>query len=225
MSARRAPFVALVLLAAACASPPAVPAQPTWADVAPIVNGECSGCHGASADVAGAGYRLDFYDMTAETCGDAALGMGGGFILAGAAASNIGADVTPIVGMGRAKMPPLPGPSLADWERETLQRWASQPVKGAPPAGNRPPTIATARMPFVIDGQLAFTAIVDDPDGDAVVGALEIADVRFLMDRPGSFAVSLDSSAWPAGTQHLRAVLCDGWQSMTYDLGPIEVQH
>jgi hypothetical protein len=98
-------------------------------------------------------------------------------------------------------------------------------VKGPPPPGDRPPTIAVARLPFAVNDQLAFTAIVDDPDGEAVIGAIEIADVRFLMDRSGSFAVALDSSAWPAGTQRLRAVLCDGWQTATYDLGPIQVQH
>jgi len=210
---------------AACQSPPTVPAQPTWADVSPIVQGECSGCHGAAAADSGAGYRLDFYDMTSDACGDAALGMGTGLTLAGSAATAIGTDVTPIEGMKRAKMPPLPAPPLADWERETLQRWASQPVKGAPPPGNRPPTIQTARLPFMVDGQLTFTALTDDPDGEGVVGTIEIGDMRFLMDRSGSFAVSFDSSGWPEGTQQLRAVLCDGWQSVTYDLGPIQVHH
>ena len=31
----------------ACASPPTAPERPTWADVEPIVRGECVSCHGA----------------------------------------------------------------------------------------------------------------------------------------------------------------------------------
>jgi hypothetical protein len=219
----------LVLALAACgctmqAGAPPVPAQPTWADVEPIVSGECSSCHGSSANADGLGYRLDFYDMTEDTCGDAAAALGTAPPLAASWAMKIGQDVTPSVG-GRAKMPPLPGTPLADWERETLQRWANQPVKGPPPAGNHAPVIMVSQMPSTVDKELDFTAVLDDADGDSVVGAIEIADVRFLMNRSGSFGVAIDSSAWPAGTQRMKAVLCDGWQSVTVDLGPIQISH
>lgn len=227
MAARglRSLLVAAVMAGGACSGAPPVPAQPTWADVQPIVQGECSGCHGSTANMTGAGFRLDFYDMTADTCGDAARAMGGLTNMAAAAASNIAMDVAIIGNTGRSKMPPLPGAPLSGWERDTLLRWANQPVKGPPPEGNRPPTIDVGLLPFTADKRLAFTAVLTDPDGQEAVGALEIADVAFLMNRSGSFAVNLDSSQWPAGTQHLKAVVCDGWVSTTYDLGPIQIKH
>jgi hypothetical protein len=211
------------LLFAGCGAAPSAPARPTWADVQPILQGECSGCHGATAATTGSGLRFDFYDMTPATCGDAARAMPSAMILAGNAYQAIKTDVT-LVG-GRSKMPPLPGAPLAGWERDTLLRWSDSPVLGPPPDGNRPPTIDVGRLPFMIDKQLSFTAIVSDPDGQEVLGSLEIGGVAFLMNRSGSFAVNLDSSQWPAGTQHLKAVLCDGWVSVTYDLGPIQIQH
>jgi hypothetical protein len=217
---------ALALAGGACtmqAGAPPVAAQPTWADVEPIVDGECSSCHGSTADADGLGYRLDFFDMTQDTCGDAAAALGDA-PLAGAWSMKIGQDVTPSVD-GHAKMPPLPGTPLADWERETLQRWASQPVKGPPPAGNHAPFIQVSQMPSTVDKELDFTAVLDDADGDSVVGAIEIADVRYLMNRSGSFGVAIDSSGWPTGTQRMKAVLCDGWQSVTVDLGPIQISH
>jgi hypothetical protein len=94
------------------------------------------------------------------------------------------------------------------------------------PVDNHAPTIQVSQFPFIADKQVAFTAILDDADGDAVVGALKVGDTaQFLMDRPGSFAVSLDSSKWPAGTQEVTVVLCDGWAPATYDLGPIQIKH
>jgi hypothetical protein len=219
---------AVALLAAAgaaCSGPPSVPEQPTWADVAPIMRGECGGCHGSTADVSGAGYRFDFYDMTADTCGDAAQAMRSGTVLAGAAASMVGMDVTPMGDTARARMPPLPASPLPDWEREALVRWAAQPIKGPPPAGDRAPTITVARLPFTADARLAFTAIVDDPEGEPVIGAIALGDLRFLMNRSGSFAVDFDTTGWPPGAQRLTAVLCDGWQRVTYDLGPVQIAH
>ena len=218
-------LVAALMAGGACAGPPAVPAHPTWADVEPIIQGECAGCHGSTAATSGAGFRFDFYDMTTDTCGDAARAMGAATVLAAAAAPNIQMDVTIIGNTGRSKMPPLPGAPLAGWERDTLLRWASQPVKGPPPEGNHPPAIEVGQLPYTVDKQLAFTAVVYDADGQEAVGVLEIGDVAFLMNRSGSFAVSLDSSGWAAGTQHLKAVLCDGWTSATYDLGPIQIKH
>jgi hypothetical protein len=213
------------LVALACSGQPTAPQQPTWADVSPIMRGECAGCHGSTADKTGLGYRLDFYDMTADTCGQAAQAMGAGSILAGSAATRIGFDVTPMGDSGRPRMPPLPGSPLPDWERETLVRWAAQPVKGAPPADNHAPTIVLARQPAVADNQVAFTAIVDDADGEAVVGTIAFGDLRFLMNRSGSFAVSFDTTGWPDGSQRLTAVLCDGWESVSYDLGPVQIAH
>ncbi len=213
-----------LLLAGGCSGAPSVPEHPTWADVQPILKGECTQCHGATASVTGFGYRLDFYDVTKDVCGDAALALPNG-ILAGAAAPSIITDVTPSTDDDRARMPPAPAPVLHGWERETLLRWAAQPVKGPPPADNHLPTIQVTGLPMVVNDNLSFSAFVDDADGDEAIGVLEIAGAVFAMPSSGSFNVQIPASAWPAGTQRLSAVLCDGWTSATYDLGPIDVKH
>lgn len=218
-------LAALAALAAACSGAPSVPDQPTWADVSPILDGACTGCHGSTADDTGGGYRLDFYDMTADVCGDAAQALRPQALLSAAAARSIATDVVGQDASGRPRMPPLPSPALPDWQRDTLVRWAAAPSKGAPPPGNRPPTIEASRLPAQVDGALDFTVVLRDPDGEAVVGALDIGAVRFLMDRAGSFALAQDTSSWPEATLRARAVLCDGWQSVTYDLGPVTVRH
>lgn len=218
---------ALVLASASCSPLPEVPAHPTWADVEPIMAGECSDCHGSRAGIEGFGYRLDFFDMTPDVCGDAAQALGPVTGLAGSAgvAALIDRDITPPGGGLRAQMPPAPGTVLTDWQRETIDRWTSNPVKGPPPAHNHPPTIEVRRLPATVDAQLAFSAILDDADGEPVLGVIEIENVVYQMNRAGSFAVSIDSSGFPVGTTRMTAVLCDGWVSATYDLGPIQVQH
>jgi hypothetical protein len=194
-------------------------------NVAPILHGECTGCHGPTTNASGGGYRFDFYDMTPDTCGVAAQAFGPSTIMAGGAAATIKTDVTPAPGSDRGRMPPLPGPALADWERETLLRWAADPVKGPPPSGNQPPTIAVSDLSFAVGDRLTLTAVVGDPDGDSVVGAIDVGGARLLMNRPGSFTFNLDTSTWPAGMHRLDAVLCDGWQAVSVDLGPIQVAH
>ncbi len=76
--------------------------------------------------------------------------------------------------------------------------------------------------------ELAFTAVIDDPDGDSVLGVIEVNGLAFLMNRPGSFAVSIPSSNWPAGPQAVKAVLCDGWSlasTVEIPLGTVQVKH
>jgi hypothetical protein len=108
---------------------------------------------------------------------------------------------------------------------ETLNRWAAQPVKGPPPPGNRPPTIAVSQFPLSANAQLTFTAIIGDPDDDSVLGVIELGGLAFLMNRPGAFAVEFDSSSWVAGPVHPIAILCDGWSQIAYDLGPVQIRH
>jgi hypothetical protein len=232
MNSRRLDFRSRVLglalcalLGAACSGPPSVPAHPTWADVAPILHGECTWCHGSTASATGGGYRLDFFDMTSDVCGEAAQAIPRATILASTSATSIETDVTPPQDGVRSRMPPAPAPPLPDWERLALVRWATQPAKGAPPAGNRPPTITISHVPVSADHRLTFTAVLDDPDGEPAVGVIKIAGVLFAMDRSGAFSVDLDSSTWPAGPQRLTAVLCDGWTKAIYDLGPVTIQH
>jgi hypothetical protein len=221
-----------LLAAAGCSGTPSVPEQPTWADVEPILRGECSQCHGSTAQQTGLGYRLDFFDMTAEVCGAAALALPPptarptpGPVLAGAAADLIYQDIEPTAGGGPPKMPPQPGPLLLDWEREMLENWTDQPSKGPAPAGNRLPTIQANGIPSTVDKDLQFLVVLGDPDGDDVVGVIQVAGVTFAMNRTGSFAVDLDTSSWPNGVQQLTAVLCDGWANVSVPLGPVAVVH
>jgi hypothetical protein len=214
-----------VMAGGACTAPPSAPEHPTWVDVAPILRGECNECHGSTAPTTGALYRFDFYEMNAATCGEAARALPAGTaLLAGAAAPLIKTDITPMVD-GHPRMPPLPAAPLLDWERDTLTRWGAQPAKGSPPPDNHAPTIELGQLPFTVDQQLAFTAVVSDPDGESVIGTIEIGGYAFLMNRSGSFAVSFDSSQWPPGSQRLTAYLCDGWTNVSYDLGPVQITH
>ena len=205
----------------------------------PVLRGSCGGCHGwtasdrpPSADGVhpvntGASLRLDFYDVTPEVCGDAALAVDatGSFAGAPGAAIQMKADVSPQNGARWPRMPPQPSSGLAGWEIETIERWAASPTKGPPPAGNRAPTVSVSQLSSAANQSLAFTAILQDPDGDSVMGVVEVAGLAFLMNRPGAFAVQFDASSWPSGLVHPVAVVCDGWTQATYDLGPIQIQH
>jgi len=213
-----------------CSSTPVEPENPAWADVAPIFRGECNGCHGWNAGKTGGGYRFDFFDATPAVCGDAALALGTGAILTGSslAPPQIVVDVVAQQGAMWARMPPQPSPALPGWERDTLQRWAARPVKGPPPPDNRAPTITVGNFPATAGAELAFTAVIDDPDADSVLGVIEVNGFGFLMNRPGSFSVSFPSSTWPAGPHEVKAVLCDGWGAATtveIPLGTVQVKH
>ncbi len=230
---------ALLSVTAACSSTPPVPAQPTWADVAPILRGDCVGCHGWTAsdrppnaagvrpENTGGSLRFDFYDATRDVCGDAVLALNPTVSLAGAAiaTTQIGNDIVPQSGARFPRMPPQPSPALPDWEIETLRRWTADPVKGPPPVGNRPPAVTVSGLPATVDRQLAFTTVIGDPDDDAVIGVVEVGSQALLMDRPGSFAAAFDTSTLPAGPIHPIAVLCDGWVGTRVDLGPVQVVH
>jgi hypothetical protein len=222
---RRALFLAGALLpGGACGREPTTPLHPTWGDVQPIINGQCAHCHGATSGATGAGYRLDFYDMTPEVCGEAARALPGG-VLASVAAPFIVADVTPSPDDGYARMPPSPAPVLHDWERETLLRWAREPVKGPPPEANHKPTIQVSGLPKTVNTNLRFSALIEDADGDGVVGVIQVGGLVFAMPSSGTFAVDIPAAGWPAGPRRLTAVLCDGWANASYDLGPVDVQH
>ena len=232
-------FGAALVATVACGPAGQAPLHPTWSDVAPVVRGACVSCHGWTAsdrpaDAAGVhppntggSLRFDFYDVTPEVCGDAALAVDPtvGFAGAPAVASEIADDVVTADDARWPRMPPQPSPALPAWELDTLTRWSLAPVKGPPPPTNRPPTIVVNQFPSQVDRTLSFTAIIDDPDGDSVVGVIEVGGLTFLMNRPGSFDVRLDASGWPSGIVHPTAVVCDGWTRQSTDLGPVTVQH
>lgn len=217
--------LAAASLTTACSAPPSVPAQPTWTDVAPILRAECGSCHGASAKTNGQGLRLDLYDFASDVCGAATLALDPGLILAGSpvAAAGLKTSLVPQAGATWPLMPPQPSPELPTWERDTLLRWAAQPARGPGPSDNRAPTVDVSQFPASAKGQLTFTAIIGDPDGDAVMGVVQIGEQAFLMDRAGSFAVHFDVASLPVGPARVSAVVCDGWSRRDVDLGPVQI--
>jgi hypothetical protein len=139
----------------ACGGAHDVPEHPTWADVEPIMRGACTQCHGATAAVNGSSdaltVRLDFYEVTAATCGEAAQVLAGQTLGRGWA-PLIKAAVTPPGSGWRPRMPPAPAPELYDWQRDTIIRWASEPepLRGEPSRQNHRPDIqleATSAQP------------------------------------------------------------------------------
>jgi len=210
---------ALAIAAAACAPVPAVPDNPTWSDVEPILRAECVSCHGGSAAVTGStqgvSYRLDFYDMSGESCGDAAL-IDGAIRFAAASSSQIAIDITSTSSAVRPRMPPEPSAWLQDWEWQTLAKWASNPRKGGTPVGNARPTIRITSPSRVVKKVFTLSVLLEDPDGESAVGALTIGDVTLRMDRPGAFSIVVDGSQWGLGRFPFRPWLAtDGVAPLT----------
>jgi hypothetical protein len=216
-------LLAGAVAAAACGNH-AVPQQPTWADVEPIVRGSCTQCHGSNAGVAASGYRFDFYDMTADVCGEAAAVLNGQSLAQGLA-PDIGMDVTPPGSDWRPRMPPAPAPVLEDWQRDTLERWAANPLRGSPSRDDHRPDIQLQATTAAADKSSTFTAVVTDADGEPVVGVLHFGDTTLYMDRAGSFGTTVDTSKWTEGYHPISATLCDGWDNVSYDLGYVAVSH
>jgi hypothetical protein len=233
--ARLAPLFVLAL-AGACSGPPDVPEHPTWADVEPILRGQCNHCHGASAETTGstaalagaAGgtvYRLDFFDSNDGACGAAAEA-----VSPGAAAGTITSlmrDSVASVNGNRPRMPPAPAPALSHWEREMIDRWTrmSPPAKGGAPWNNRMPRLQVFGFPPTADDTVKFTVILSDPDEDPVIGVINAGGKVTRLDRAGLFTITLDSKGWPKGKQSLTAVLCDGWGNQTFEVGQVEIAH
>jgi hypothetical protein len=213
-----------MLLGGAACGPADAPENPTWADVEPIMRAECSNCHGATASVTGSGYRFDFFDMTPDVCGKAAAVLDG-LSLAHDQRNNIVKAITTTDPDVRPIMPPVPAPYLTDDQWTTILRWTANPVKGDKPASNRAPEISVIGTPEVADKTLDVNIVVTDPEGDPVVGVLQIGDQEEKMDRAGAFSKSYDTSSWPEGSVTMSAVLCDGWTQVSVDLIGITIRH
>lgn len=234
MRARTAARTGIVFVGAlallGCRGAPEVPAHPTWSNVQPILAGECAHCHGSTARITGAGARLDFYELTPEVCGDAALAVTPGAPMARFYATG-GAlwkelSTTADRPDQRPRMPPPPAPYLAEWEWQTIQTWLRDGApKGAMPTGNLPPRITLTLTPGVANDRLAVDALVEDQDGDAAVGLVRIGDFTLNVDRTGTFSTVVNTSAWPTGERPVSAVLCDGWSSTTIPFGTVTITH
>lgn len=170
-------------------------------------------------------YRFDFFEVSDLVCGEAASAMDPTQGMARAWATSIPKAITAPHG-GRARMPPAPAAPLAEWERLTLVRWAEQPFPslGLPDRGNRRPVVSIS-APRLANARLGLTVLVEDPDGEPVLGVLTVGDTVLRMDRAGSFTTILDTSQWPDGRYPIGATLCDGWGSAAYRLGVVDVVH
>jgi hypothetical protein len=218
----------LAIAATACEPTHVVPEQPAWSDVEPILRAECTHCHGGSAAITGSAggavYRLDFFDVTADVCGEAASAIEAvGF--AERWAASIASAITSTSPSIRPRMPPAPALSLADWQWQTVLRWTDHPVKGSVPSTNRLPTIQVDRDPGPADARLRLVITLDDPDGESAVGLVAVGGHQLKLDRPGRTFVELETAGWPSGELPVSAVVCDGWDRATYGLGKVTILH
>jgi hypothetical protein len=122
-------------------------------------------------------------------------------------------------------MPPAPARPLPDWQRETLLAWAERPARGLPPPANRRPhlRVLDSHAPTAADRELRLDFVIEDADGEPVIGVLKVGTRVLRMDRPGSFSMRFDTRGWAAGAYPISAVLCDGWAAITHDLGRVAV--
>lgn len=213
-------FAALPL-AAACAD--AAPADPSWAEVAPVLAAHCVRCHGAPA-LGGAPptFRLDRYDDTllpAAAAGGDTVGLRR-VLGAAAMAEWIALRVED------GSMPPrIP---LAEHDRELLANWfaARQPLDDAPGslvlprrgparAGNTRPTLALTAEPVADGYQLAYQ--LRDPDRDLAFGELTATPlappatpIALGELHAGRGELRFDTALLPAGDYTLEATLDDG---------------
>lgn len=155
--------LAAAVLAAACGAEEPVPATPTWVeDVEPIVRGQCSHCHGATAKSFA---RADALSPTRRDVYDAmAFDEFGPFDPAVQGAKDW-ATLVPFVEFKTPnRMPPPPATPLSEREIKVLKRWFE---KGAPRgmrARNAKPAVS-----WIVKGK---TFEVADGDGEQVLGKI-----------------------------------------------------
>jgi hypothetical protein len=217
----------LGLALAACADP--APADPTWAEVAPVLAAHCVRCHGAPA-LGGAPptFRLDRYDDTVLPATDVGADTVGLRRVLGAAAM---AEWIALRAEDGSMPPRIP---LAEHDRELLSNWFAgrQPLddapgslvlprRGPPHPGNAPPTFSLKAEPA--DGpELAgyqLTYELRDADRDLAFGELTATLVSGDRSGPtipigelraGRGALIFDTALLPGGDYALAATLDDG---------------
>jgi hypothetical protein len=213
------PAILLLLAAAACA--PEVPAEPTWVDdVRPILAANCIRCH-SPPYIGGVPqfFRLDIYDD------DAFLDPAYGDPVAGAASMSAGNYFIDVL-VTTSNMPPqFP---LTDRQVDVMAAWrdAEEP-KGDPRDGNAPPTMTVVGDIQGSPGAAGLSYDIDDPDGDIVTGVI-LADPSGGADPIVATNEIFAGRGWvnvrlPAGSYELAAELDDGSERVTVVLGTVVV--
>jgi len=230
MTARRTveKFIAVgSLLGWVACSPPEAVKDPTWADVYPILQGQCLGCHGSSAAKDGGSFRFDFLNAAATCKQEAEDDLAAGFLPPPsfmAARKQILADIRPYAEDLRPKMPPEPARLLEDWQSKTLENFivkldrlppaeAATLALGPLPKDAQAPRIAAT---YVRAGtELTVNYVVADDNADPVIGKLRVGG---KLSQPitsagnGQAVFNLTGVAPPFT---LDARLCDGWAIRT----------
>jgi hypothetical protein len=200
----------LSLAALGCGTEPPAPDKPTWVDdVQPILQANCFHCHGANAKQKGGNsLRWDVLDLTNPRYADIGFGetrevpgdMKSGLVFV-STNNPLHFGTVPLFTLPTmtddARMPPPPATRLTPRDITVLQNWS---MTGFTPGSHQPnhkPTISwlTKNKTFV----------VDDVDGDQVLGKLMCGDAEVSIPRSGLHTLPADVTGPCDGN------LFDGW--------------
>jgi hypothetical protein len=207
------PAILLLLAAGACA--PEVPANPTWIDdVRPILAANCIRCHSPpQIGAAPLSFRLDKYDDELLVDGPYDIDLEPDLVFG---ASSQGASI--VAELEAERMPPrFP---LTNRQIDVFSAWLSAaggdfPARGEPRPDNATPSMSIVGAPVVSEGRVRIEYDIDDADDDIVTGAVTTADQvgeempLLLSNRLFAGRGSL-SFELPSGTYDLVALLDDG---------------
>jgi hypothetical protein len=200
-----------------CGTEAPAPDKPTWVDdVKPILQANCFGCHGATANIKLGLTRWDIYDLTDPVYADLGFMMTtddtGTLIKFTGAKAHAATFLAVLPSSANSmipenqRMPPPPATKLTDRDVTVISNWF---MTGASPGKHYPnhkPRIAWIQKPKRYE-------VVDD-DGDQVLGQLVCADgaETVQVDRSGGHI--LPSAATPPCTVKLY----DGFDLVTTNL-------
>jgi hypothetical protein len=187
----------LALVALGCDS---APGNPTWTeDVKPILQANCSRCHGAVPRSGAPAQRFDLYP-------------------------DEGAASFALARIEAEEMPPTV--RLSDVQMETIANWVDDGTPLGEPTGGRPSFELIEPVAVDPDGVLTFEYLITDPDFDVVSGfvfaTIDGADEVRLPDlTSGRFVYQVETGAAPGAVIILRAAMTDGDQRVDAVQGEI----
>jgi hypothetical protein len=163
---------------AACSAAKA-PDKPTWVDdVQPLLQANCSHCHGGTWLVTGERQRFDICDTSGfadsgylfNAIDDSGMNLGPAATGANRLAKTLAADTS------NDYMPPAPAGGLPQYEKDVLANWAAINPKGSAPCGTRPgnhkPVVKLIGTPKYANQGVTVTVQITDADHDPVVGTM-----------------------------------------------------